>query len=66
MAETLSQNLSRPDPTLLSWNVSDKPAGVPQALQLGGPLDSTPLLYPDLQRTYLPPDLTNNDYDEPS
>ena len=65
-ADSLSQSLARSDPVLLKWDVSDKPAGIPQALQLGGPLDSTALLYSDLQRAYLPPDLTNNDYDEPS
>ena len=65
-SDSLSQSLARPDPTLLKWEASDKPAGVPEALVLGAPLDSASLLYPDLQRVYLPPDLTDSDYEEPS
>lgn len=61
----LTQTLNLSDPVLLTWAVSDKPAGAPLALKLGASLNSTTQLYPDLQRTYLPAKLTDNDYEDP-
>ena len=62
--EQLTQSLGRSDTVLLKWDVSDKPAAAPLALKLGAPLTATTLLYPDLQRAYLPAEATDNDYEE--
>ena len=63
--DVLTQCLARSDTALLKWDPSDKPAGDPLALQLGAPLDSASQLYPDLQRTYLPVNSTDVDYEDP-